>query len=124
MNEFLRIFIMTGIRDMIVKNVALYQTYQYASGWFSKGVLMQEDLEEISKLYEEKAIVENEIVEELETEVVDITTDDEAEIIEENTDVAENTEENTTTVQENTEQTNEENVEVSEDTEENVEAEE
>ena len=54
MNEFLRRFIMTGIRDMIRKGVALYQTYQYASGWFAKGVLLQEDLEEIERLYAEK----------------------------------------------------------------------
>ena len=54
MNEFLRNFIMTGIRDMINKGVALYQTYQYASGWFAKGILLQEDLEEIQRLYEEK----------------------------------------------------------------------
>ena len=45
---------MTGIRDMVKRNVALYQVYQYASGWFSKGVLTQEDLEEIQRLYEEK----------------------------------------------------------------------
>ena len=55
MNEFLRQFIMTGIRDMIEKKVALYQTYQYASGWYEKGVLMQGDLEEIERLYEEKS---------------------------------------------------------------------
>lgn len=54
MNEFLRQFIMTGIRDMIDKKIALYQTYQYASGWYEKGVLKQEDLEEIEKRYEEK----------------------------------------------------------------------
>ena len=65
MNEFLRKFIMTGIRDMITRDVALYQTYQYASGWFSKGVLLQEDLEEIERLYEEKIVVEEEIVEEV-----------------------------------------------------------
>lgn len=67
MNEFLRSFIMTGIRDMISRNVALYQTYQYASGWFSKGVLVQEDLEEIERLYEEKAkevVVEDVVIEE------------------------------------------------------------
>ncbi len=58
MNEFLREFIMTAIRDMIDKDVALYQTYQYASGWFEKGVLMQEDLQEISALYEKKSTVE------------------------------------------------------------------
>lgn len=54
MNEFLRQFIMTGIRDMIEKEVALYQTYQYASGWYEKRVLMQGDLEEIERMYEEK----------------------------------------------------------------------
>lgn len=68
MNEFLREFIMTGIRDMIEKDVALYQTYQYASGWFSRGVLLQEDLEEIQRLYEEKEVqeevVEDTVVEE------------------------------------------------------------
>lgn len=61
MNEFLRQFIMTGIRDMIDRGVALYQTYQYASGWFSKGVLVQEDLEEIQKSYEKKETVEEKI---------------------------------------------------------------
>ena len=60
MNEFLRQFIMTGIRDMIDKEIALYQTYQYASGWYEKGVLKQEDLEEIEKRYEEKQNIENE----------------------------------------------------------------
>lgn len=81
MNEFLRNFIMTGIKDMIDKDIALYQTYQYASGWFSKGVLLQEDLEEIERLYEEKAIVEElptepveEVVEEPTEEIVDEET--------------------------------------------------
>lgn len=57
MNEFLRTFIMTGIRDMIKRDVALYQTYQYASGWFAKSVLTQEDLEEIQRLYAEKETI-------------------------------------------------------------------
>jgi len=64
MNEFLRNFIMTGIRDMINNDVALYQTYQYASGWFAKGILLQEDLEEIQRLYEEKETPVEEIPEE------------------------------------------------------------
>ena len=60
MNEFLRVFLMTGIRDMIKNGVVLYQTYQYASGWFSKGVLLQKDLEEIQELYERKeTVIEN-----------------------------------------------------------------
>lgn len=54
MNEFLRNFIMQGIRDMISNDVALYQTYRYAGGWFEKDVLAQEDLEEIQQLYEAK----------------------------------------------------------------------
>ena len=70
MNEFLRSFIMTAIKDMIARNVALYQTYQYASGWFSKGILLQEDLEEIERLYEEKAIAEEKAKEENVNEVV------------------------------------------------------
>lgn len=65
MNEFLRNFVMTGIRDMIKRDVALYQTYQYASGWFSKGILSQEDLEEIQRLYEEKNATD-EVVEDTE----------------------------------------------------------
>ena len=69
--EFLRNFIMTGIRDMIKRDVALYQTYQYASGWFSKGVLTQTDLEEISRLYEEKAQAEIPIEQTEQTEIVE-----------------------------------------------------
>ena len=73
MNEFLRQFIMTGIRDMISRDVALYQTYQYASGWFSKDVLTQEDLEEIQRLYEEKAMQEvTETVEEVQEPVEEV----------------------------------------------------
>lgn len=69
MNEFLRQFIMTGIRDMINRDVALYQTYQYAIGWFSKNVLTQEDLEEIQRLYEEKEMQEvTETIEEVQEE--------------------------------------------------------
>lgn len=68
MNEFLRNFIMTGIKDMINRDVALFQTYQYASGWFSKGILLQEDLEEIERLYEEKVKVAEESVEEMPNE--------------------------------------------------------
>lgn len=69
--EFLRNFIMTGIRDAIKRDVALYQTYQNASGWFSKGVLTQADLEEISKLYEEKAQEETPIEPTEPTEIVE-----------------------------------------------------
>ena len=89
MNEFIRKFIMTGIRDMISRRVALYQTYQYASGWFSKGVLLQEDLEEIQRLYEEKEIVEEVIEQPVENtesvaEVVEPVATPDQEVIEEN----------------------------------------
>lgn len=90
MNEFLRQFIMTGIRDMIDRGIALYQTYQYASGWFDKGVLTQEDLEEIQRLYQEK---ENPVLDEpTVNEQIEETLDEVAEeIVEE---VVENTEDN------------------------------
>lgn len=103
MNEFLRNFVMTCIRDMIKRNVALYQTYQYASGWFSKGVLLQEDLEEVQRLYEEKNIPD---------EVVD-NTEESTEVTENSADTAENTDdtaetENSTEVDRNETETNEE----------------
>lgn len=74
MNEFLRNFIMTGIRDMVKNGVALYQTYQYASGWFEKGVLTQEDLVEIETLYKK---YEEEIEVEETEEVIEEETSEE-----------------------------------------------
>lgn len=47
MNEFLRNFIMTGIRNMIERDVPLYQVYKYAAAWYDKEVLVDEDLVEI-----------------------------------------------------------------------------
>lgn len=95
MNEFLREFIMTGIRDMIEKDIALYQTYQYASGWFSRGVLLQEDLEEIQRLYEEKEVheevVEDTVIEEVEEDHVENTEESTEEHEEqENAEITEN----------------------------------
>ena len=78
---------MQGIRDMVKHDVALYQTYQYASGWFSKDVLKQEDLEEIARLYAEK---EAQAIEEPETTEADIAEESSTETAE---DTAENTEE-------------------------------
>ena len=51
MNEFLREFIMQGIRNMIDNNIELYKVYQYAAGWYDKSVLLEEDLQEIQSLY-------------------------------------------------------------------------
>ncbi len=50
MNEFLRNFIMKTIRKMI-NNVPEWQVREYAIGWYSKGVLTEEDLQEIEELY-------------------------------------------------------------------------
>lgn len=75
MNEFLRNFIMKAIRDMIKNNIELYKTYQYASGWYSKNVLSQEDLEEIETLYIEKenaVIIEDTNEEMTETNVEEV----------------------------------------------------
>lgn len=99
MNEFLRNFVMTGIRDMIKRNVALYQTYQYASGWFSKGILLQEDLEEIQRLYEDKNTAD-EVIKDTENTV---------EETENSTETAENTDDTAQT--ENTVDTTEKNTE-------------
>ena len=55
MNEFLRNFIMTGIRNMIERDVPLYQVYKYAAGWYDKGILTEGDLREIEEKYAEKA---------------------------------------------------------------------
>lgn len=81
MNEFLRKFIMQGIRNMIANDVELYKTYQYASGWYEKNVLTQEDLIEIETLYAEKeAQKESEEVEEVPEE--NVTIDEATETIE------------------------------------------
>lgn len=60
MNDFLRNFIMTGIRNMIERDVPLYQVYKYAAGWYDKEVLVDEDLVEIQDSFvsSEKAIDE------------------------------------------------------------------
>lgn len=51
MNEFLRVFIMQGIRNMISNKMELYKVYQYAVGWYEKNVLLEDDLREIQKAY-------------------------------------------------------------------------
>ena len=51
MNDFLREFVMKTIRDMI-GNVAEWQVREYALGWYTKGVLTKEDLEEIDEMHE------------------------------------------------------------------------
>lgn len=51
MNEFLRNFVMKTILKMIDNNIAEWQVREYALGWYSKGVLTEEDLQEIEDKY-------------------------------------------------------------------------
>ena len=55
MNDFLRSFIMKGIKNMIERGVALYQVYKYSAIWYDKGVLLDEDLVWIEKTYQAMA---------------------------------------------------------------------
>lgn len=64
MNKFLRNFVMTTILKMIDNNVAEWQVREYALGWYTKGVLTEEDLQTIDDKYKEK-----EETEQLNTEV-------------------------------------------------------
>ena len=68
MNEFLRQFIMKTIMRMIDNNVAEWQVREYALGWYSKGVLIQEDLQEIDERYQPEP---DELVEEEQEELVE-----------------------------------------------------
>ena len=53
MNEFLRNFVMTTILKMIDNNVAEWQVREYALGWYTKGILTEEDLQTIDEKYKE-----------------------------------------------------------------------
>lgn len=65
MNEFLRNFIMKTIRGMIDSvSVPEWQVREYAIGWYTKGVLTEEDLQEIEDKYKKP-----EETEQLNTEV-------------------------------------------------------
>ncbi len=75
MNEFLRNFVKKTIFKMI-DNVPEWQVREYALGWYAKGILTEEDLEEIEEKYnkpEEPVAVENEITEEPVKETEDTT---------------------------------------------------
>lgn len=61
MNEFLREFIMQGIRNMIDNKMELYKVYQYAVGWYEKNVLLEEDLREIQNAYNTETSVSSEV---------------------------------------------------------------
>lgn len=58
MNELLRNFVMTTILKMIDNNVAEWEVRQCALGWYTKGVLTEEDLQTIDEKYKEKEVPE------------------------------------------------------------------
>lgn len=60
MNDFLRQFVMKTIMDMIDNNVAEWQVREYALGWYSKGVLTEEDLQEIDERYQPTEVEQTE----------------------------------------------------------------
>lgn len=73
MNEFVRNFIMTGLKDMVERKVELYQVYRQAIKYYEKEFILQEDLEEIQNMYAEKEV--EEVIEETE-EVVEETNEE------------------------------------------------
>lgn len=64
MSFSLREFIKKGLLDAVGK-MADYQIILNATGWYEKGVLLEEDLEEINAKIEEQYPVQEEIVEEI-----------------------------------------------------------
>lgn len=73
MNEFLRQFVMKTLLKMIDNNVPEWEVREYALGWYTKGVLTQEDLEEIDARYQpesedsveinEEPVIQEEVIE-------------------------------------------------------------
>ena len=77
MNEFLRQFVKKTIFKMI-DNVPEWQVREYALGWYAKGILTEEDLEEIEEKYNkpgEPVVAENEPTEETAEDSVEETED-------------------------------------------------
>lgn len=58
MNEFLRNFVMTTILKMIDSDRPEWEVRQLALGWYTKGVLTEEDLQTIDEKYKEKEVPE------------------------------------------------------------------
>lgn len=58
MNEFLRNFVMTTILKMINSDRPEWEVRQYALGWYTKGILTEEDLQTIDEKYKEKEVPE------------------------------------------------------------------
>lgn len=51
MNEFLRNFVMKTLMEMIDNNKPEWEVRKFALDWYSKGVLTEEDLQEIDNRY-------------------------------------------------------------------------
>ena len=68
MNEFLRNFVMTTILKMIDSDRPEWEVRQIALGWYTKGVLTEEDLQTIDEKYKE---IPEETTEELAEENVE-----------------------------------------------------
>lgn len=69
MNEFLRNFVMTTILKMIDSDRPEWEVRQLALGWYTKGVLTEEDLQTIDDKYKEKEVPEETSEEPLEENV-------------------------------------------------------
>ena len=91
MNEFLRNFVMKTIIKMIDNNIAEWQVREYALGWYSKGVITEEDLEEIDNRYKQPEPSEK--VEPVENAEEETSAESTEETEEETTEVSESEEE-------------------------------
>lgn len=61
MNEFLRNFVMTTILEMIDSDRPEWEVRQFALGWYTKGVLTEEDLQTIDEKYKEDEQLNTEV---------------------------------------------------------------
>lgn len=68
----LRSFVMKGLLSAIGK-MADYQVILNATGWYEKGVLLEEDLAEIQQKIDEKNTPMEDVVEPIEEEVEECT---------------------------------------------------
>lgn len=71
MNEFLRNFVMKTLNEMIDNNKPEWEVRKFALDWYSKGILTEEDLQEIEDRYKQPEPVEDDTVEEPSEEIID-----------------------------------------------------
>lgn len=72
MNEFLRNFVMKTLNEMIDNNKPEWEVRKFALDWYSKGIITEEDLQEIDDRYkqpEPAEDAENDTIEETENSV-------------------------------------------------------